>query len=58
MKKTALVGDRKDILRLLRRFKGLYSTVRTNLSSPKGLLQNIVQFIFKNINLLIKENPA
>ncbi len=58
MKKIALVVDRKELLDLLWRFKGLYSTVRTNLSSPKELLENIVQFIFKDINLILKENPA
>ena len=58
MKKIALVVDRKDILRLLGRFKGLYSTVRANLSFPKELLENIGQFIFKSINPLAKENPA
>ena len=41
-----------------RRFQGLYPTVRTNLSSLKELLENVVQFIFEDINPFIKENPA
>jgi len=58
MKKIALVVDKKELLRLLRRFKGLCPETLTVFTSLNELLKRIGQFIFKNINPLVKENPA
>ena len=58
MKKIALVVDKKKLLQLLRRFKGLYQAVPTVFFSPDVLLENIELFIFNSMNPLVKENPA
>jgi transposase len=58
MKKIALVVDKKELLRLLRRFKGLYPKVQTVFFSFNELLEKVEQFIFKGITPLVKENPA
>ena len=58
MKKIALVVDKKGLLKLLRPFKGLYQAVPTVFFFTYVLLENIVLFIFKSMNPIVKENPA
>lgn len=58
MKKIALVVDKREYLRLVRRFQGLYPTIRTAFLVLNELFENTEQFSFKSINPLIKENPA
>lgn len=58
MKKIALVVDKKELLRLLRRFKGVYPAVQAVSISLNELLEKVEMFFIKGINPLAKENPA
>jgi transposase len=58
MKKIALVVDKKELLRLWRLLKGLNLTIQAVFLSTSELIEKIWQLICKDINLLVKENPA